>query len=60
LINRAKRFTIYDQGDGLPDQKTTARRMYYDRDSGNIYLGSNEYISTFPFVPATEADQAVI
>ena len=54
--NHTKQFTIYDQGDGLPDQKTTSRRMFLDKESGQLYLGSNEYISTFPFAPSAETD----
>jgi ligand-binding sensor domain-containing protein len=33
--NRTKQFTIYDEGDGLPDQKPTGRRMFYDREKRN-------------------------
>ncbi|HEY3386335.1 MAG TPA: histidine kinase [Saprospiraceae bacterium] len=56
--NHTKQFTIYDQGDGLPDQKPTGRRMFYDKESGKLYLCSNEYISTFPFSPIPEKDMS--
>jgi len=53
-----KQFTIYDQSDGLPDQKPTGRRMLLDQESGQLYLCSNEYISTIPFTPFPEADMS--
>jgi hypothetical protein len=54
--NHTKQFTIYNQGDGLPDQKTTGRRMYYDRETKELYLCNTEYISRFPFTPKPETD----
>jgi len=56
--NHSKQFTIYDQLDGLPDQKPTGRRMFYEKETGQLYLCSNEYISTFPFTPSPEVDMS--
>jgi hypothetical protein len=56
--NRTKQFTIYDQSDGLPDPRPTGRRMFLDRESGKLYLCSDEYISVFPFTPVTEPDRS--
>ena len=55
---RTKLFTIYDQGDGMPDQKTTGRKMYLDHERGTLYLCSNDFISTIPFNPPPETDMS--
>lgn len=55
---RAKKFTIYGIGDGLPEQKPTGRRMYYDKETGQLYLGSNEYLIKFPFIPEKKPDHS--
>ncbi len=56
--SRTKQFTIYDQSDGMPDQKSTGRKMYMDRESGTLYLCNTDYISTFPFNPLKETDMS--
>jgi hypothetical protein len=56
--DRTKQFTIYDQSDGMPDQPTSGRRMFYDRETDKLYLSNNEYISVFPFHPIAETDQS--
>ncbi len=54
----SKQFTIYDQNDGMPDQKTTGRRMFLDGETGTLYLCNNDFISSFPFIPTPELDQS--
>jgi ligand-binding sensor domain-containing protein len=56
--NKTKKFTIYDQGDGMPEQKPTGRKMFFDNESATLYLCNNEYISTFPFTPVVENDMS--
>jgi ligand-binding sensor domain-containing protein/two-component sensor histidine kinase len=55
---RTKQFTVYDQLDGMPDQKPSGRKMFYDGETGTLYLCSNEYISTVPFSPTSEKDMS--
>ncbi len=53
---RTKQFTIYDYRDGLPEHKPTGRKIYYDEQSGLLYLCSNEYLVRFPHSPEKEKD----
>jgi hypothetical protein len=55
---KTKKFTIYDIGDGLPEQKPTGRRIYYDKETGQLYLSSTEYIVRFPFIPEKKPDHS--
>jgi hypothetical protein len=55
---RSKKFIIYDIGDGLPEQKPTGRKIYFDERAGQLYLCSNEYLVKFPFTPEQKADHS--
>jgi len=55
---RTKKITIYDIGDGLPEQKPTGRRINFDAEKGQLYLCSNEYIVKFPFTPEKKPDHS--
>jgi ligand-binding sensor domain-containing protein len=53
---RTRQFTIYDGHDGLPEQKPSGRRIYYDERSGQLYLSSTEWLVRFPFHPEQKKD----
>ena len=55
---RTKKFTIYDNGDGLPDHKPTGRKIFFDEKNEQLYLCSNEYLVKFPFLPAKKLDNS--
>jgi ligand-binding sensor domain-containing protein/two-component sensor histidine kinase len=55
---RSKQFTVYDDKDGLPEQKPTSRRISYDSVGGMLYMGCNEYIVRFPFDPGKKKDNS--
>jgi ligand-binding sensor domain-containing protein len=54
----SKKFTIYDNRDGLPEPRPTARKIFYDDQDGMLYLCSNEYLSRFPHTPLKENDNS--
>ena len=55
---KTKKITIYDIGDGLPEQQPTGRKINFDTENGQLYLCSNEYIVKFPFAPEKKPDHS--
>ena len=55
---RTKNMIIYDESDGLPENKPTGRRIYYDKDSNCLYMSSNEYLVKFPVQPNNNPDNS--
>lgn len=53
---KTKQVTVYDYRDGMPEHRPTTRRIYYDGNTGLLYLCSNEYLVCFPFSPEKEKD----
>ncbi len=51
-----KHITVFNSDDGLPDQKPSGRRIQYDKPNGLLYLLSNEYIVSFPYLPERKKD----
>jgi ligand-binding sensor domain-containing protein/two-component sensor histidine kinase len=55
---KTKNTTIYDIGDGLPEQNPTGRNINFDPGTGYLYLCNNEYIVKFPFAPEKKPDHS--
>lgn len=55
---KTRQVSVYDYKDDLPEHKPTGRKIYYDVQSGLLYLCCNEYIVRFPFSPKPENDRS--
>lgn len=53
---RTKEFTVYDMDDGLPEQYPTGKRIYFDQPSGLLYMGYDQSIVRFSFLPEGKKD----
>lgn len=53
-----KKLTVYDYRDGLPENKPTSQRTFYDSLDGFLYLCSNEYLVRFPQLPAKSVNRS--
>lgn len=47
----SKQVTLFDYRDGLPVHKPSSRKIYFDSVSGSLFLGYNEQLIKFPFIP---------
>lgn len=47
----SKQVTLFDYRDGLPVHKPSSRKIYFDSVSGYLFLGYNEQLIRFPFIP---------
>ncbi|MFN8290287.1 MAG: histidine kinase [Chitinophagaceae bacterium] len=55
---KSKQFTVYDYRDGLPEHKPTSRKIYYDNQSGYLYICYNEYLVRFHHSPPKARDRS--
>ncbi|MFI5131430.1 MAG: histidine kinase [Chitinophagales bacterium] len=55
---KSKKAILYDESDGLPEHKPTGRRIYFDEETGALYLCSNDYLAKFPFRVQTNPDNS--
>jgi ligand-binding sensor domain-containing protein len=53
---RTRQFTIYDGDDGLPEEKPYSRRIFFDKEAGQLYLFTYKYLVRFPYLPERKRD----